>query len=152
MANSGDRQYRAGPGSLVVAPFSFTISCLQCSSERRNCFCRARAERVLWNRLGRKKLSEEICWVGGLEGVVGFQFWGVYFEKMMRGRSLRLGCLGRKEEEGELFPHSSRGCLSHCLFKDSDFRRGRGNCLDYLTYLYYQPRGKKANRETIWTQ
>ncbi|XP_077041505.1 TBC1 domain family member 2B isoform X3 [Agelaius phoeniceus] len=26
----------------------------------------------------------------------------------MRGRSLRLGCFGRKEEEGELFPHSSR--------------------------------------------
>lgn len=45
---------------------------------------------------------------GSLEGVVGFQFWSVYFEKMMRGRSLRLGCFGRKEEEGELFPHSSR--------------------------------------------
>lgn len=72
---------------------------------------------------------------GSLEGVVGFQFWDVYFEKIMRGRSLRLGYFGRKEEEGELFPHSSRSCLSHFLFKDSDFRRTRGKCLDYLIYL-----------------
>lgn len=28
-----------------------------------------------------------------------FTFGGVYFEKMMYGRSLHLGCFGRKEEE-----------------------------------------------------
>lgn len=81
--------------------------------------------------------------------MVGFQFWGVYFEKMMRGRSLRLGCFGRKEEEGELFPDSSRGCLSHCLFKDSDFRRTRGKCLDCFIYLssIVMPRKKKQTRK-----
>lgn len=90
---------------------------------------------------------------GSLEGVVGFQFWGVYFEKMMRGRSLRLGCFGRKEKEGELFPDSSRGCLSHRPFKDSDFRRTRGKCLDCFIYLssIVMPRKKKTNKETIFT-
>lgn len=70
---------------------------------------------------------------GSLEGVIGFHFWRVYFEKMMRGRSLRLGCFGRKEEEGELFPHSDKQRLLIIVFKDSDFHRTRG--LDYLRYL-----------------
>lgn len=88
-------------------------------------------EGVLWKRLGRKKISMEIWRVVVLEvDRVWLLFtFGVFIlkKKVMYGRRLHVDCFGRKEEEeGELFPDSSRGCLSRCLCQDSDSHRTRG--------------------------
>lgn len=52
------------------------------------------------------------CGFGGFRwrfSLLGCLFW------KHRWQNLNLVCFGRKEEEGELFPHSRRGCGSCCL-------------------------------------
>lgn len=77
----GDRQYRAGPSCLLVASLSFTISCLQCSSEGKEMLLSTGWVGSLESSGQKKDFRRNLAgWgFGSLERVVVFQFWGVFF-------------------------------------------------------------------------